>query len=271
MPPLLCPSPTILDQTFPRDDFQLRVVSECLGEIQRVIEENQAHLILTEILQRFVEYFDWNRTGPYPLIQIIYNLLNQWILQPHDRIIVLDVGEIEKFTPHPIPVETQLNNYVDRWSEEVGKILVKHDACQNQHNFFIGIACDKAFAGYPKGQYDNPDNIRVFPLIGPKNLEQLDDAYKWLVPEYIRVTKISFATVLRNCKYLGATRVETPKGDSHYHIYFGSYRWQLSCNDDPTPDKYLGELVNILHLPLPVIKFVILEGYYPEKVLRFNI
>jgi len=270
MPPLICPSPTILDQSFPRDDYQLRLVGEALGEIQRVLEEDQAHLIVTETLQLFIEDFDWERTGPYPLLQIIYGLLNQWILQHHDKIIVLDVGDIEKYTPHPVPVSTQLNNYVELWSEEVGKILVRHDACHNQRNFFIGIACDQAFAGYEKGQFENPNNLRAFPLVGPDNLDQLDDAYVWNVPTNIRVQNIPFGLFLNNCMHIGATRVELPKGDSHYHIYFGNYRWQLSCNDDPTPDTYLRELEDIVHLPLSVIKFVILEEHYPEKILRFN-
>ncbi len=270
MPSLICPSPTILDQTFPRDKYQLQVVGEALGEIQRLVEDDQVHLIVSETLQLFVEDFDWDRTEPFPLLSIIFNLLNQWILQPHEKVIILDVSDVDEFYSHPIPIGTNNDGLVDLWAEEVGKILFKHDACTIQRNFFIGIACDQAFAGLGIGQYHNPNGLRVFPLVGPEDIVSLEDAYQWDVPSDIHGRSVPLKVFLRNCKYIGATRVEPPHGDSHYHIYFGNYRWQLSRNDDPTPDQYLRELVEIVDLPLQVIKYVILEEKYPEKRLRFE-
>ena len=270
MPSLLCPSPTILDQSFPRDDEQLSSIAVALGEIQKCLEDNKAELILTDTLKIFIEDFDWDRTGPFPLLSIIHNLLNQWYLQPTERIIVISTDDIQNFTPHPIPEGTIENGYVGLWADEVGKILIKHDRCCTNEQFFLGVACDRAFAGLDRGRYHNPSNSRVFPLVGPDDLENLEDAYEWQVPVNIRVARIPFNAVLRNCAVLGATRVEPPDRDSHYHIYFGRYRWQISCNDDPTPDDYLRELVANIGLPLHVIKFALLERELPPKVLKIQ-
>ena len=81
MPPLLCASSFILDQTFPRDEGELNLVSDALGALEEVVRNNEAHLILTNTLQEIVEDFDWQRTEPYPLLMTIYNLLTQWFLQ----------------------------------------------------------------------------------------------------------------------------------------------------------------------------------------------
>jgi hypothetical protein len=70
MPKLLCPSPVILDQSFPRDDDELNLVAVALGELQLYIEEDKAHLIVTNILRDLVadfEGFDWT-----PLLGIKY-------------------------------------------------------------------------------------------------------------------------------------------------------------------------------------------------------
>ncbi len=54
MSALLCPSPVILDQSFPRDEDELNLVAVALGELQLYIEQDQAHLILTSTLRDLV-------------------------------------------------------------------------------------------------------------------------------------------------------------------------------------------------------------------------
>jgi hypothetical protein len=270
VPPLICPSPSILDQTFPRNDEELSIINEAMGEIQKCIDENSINLLLTDTLRLFVDDFDWNRTGPYPELSIIYHLLNQWSFQPSERIISVSTDDVLDFHPHPIPEGTSESVYVNLWSEEIGKVLEKHNIYRKGNKYFIGISCEKAFAGLQKGEYINPESIDAFPLIGPFELNMLDDAYEWDVPLRIRTARISFSLFIKNCKIIGATDVEIPHRDSHYHIYFGNFRWQLSCNDKLIPDIFLQELESVLNLPLPVIKYAIIEEKYPEKNLRIH-
>ena len=69
MPPLICGSPLILDQSFPRDEEELSAVARALGEIEKQLENNDIHLVLTEGLAQIVEEFDWvNRGSSYSLL-----------------------------------------------------------------------------------------------------------------------------------------------------------------------------------------------------------
>jgi hypothetical protein len=92
MPTLLCLSPVILDQSFPRDDDELNLVAIALGELQLYIETDQAHLILTNTFMDLVadfEGFDW--TPSRDKIQgEIYRLIQQLFLRKHKRIVQLD-------------------------------------------------------------------------------------------------------------------------------------------------------------------------------------
>jgi len=87
MPPLICCSPVILDQSFPRNRLELDLVVDTLGKIQEQIEFNEVHLILTEQLAEVVENFDWDIREEYAILLDIYRLLSQWFLQQHERLI----------------------------------------------------------------------------------------------------------------------------------------------------------------------------------------
>jgi hypothetical protein len=271
MPPLLCPSPVILDQSFPRDEDQLRLVGEALGEMESCLARDEAHLILTDILAEVVQGFDWIRTGPYPLLGVIFGLLNQWFLQPHNRLVRVDVSDIGDYEPHPVPLSAGNMGLVGFWADEVGRLLIVHDSCCNGRRFFIGVACESAFAGEQLGRYGDFAGRRVFPLVGPRELDQLDDAYDWDVPVEMQGRHVSFENAYRNCGALGAIRVDAPPNGSHYKVHFEGHRpWVLDRNLDPVPEAYLRELVSITGYDLPTVKYALLTGQLPPLVLRLE-
>lgn len=270
MPPLLCASPFILDQSFPRCEQDLLIIAHALGEIQNHIECDRIHLILTTDLQQIVEEFDWSRTGPYPLLGEIFKLLNLWFLQPHDRLVKIDVENIDNYHPHPLPQSCRKEGLTIFWSDEVGRILTLHDR-YSRSKFFIGIGCESAFAGEKLGLLDNPNNQRAFPLIGPREIDLLQDAYEWSTPLDIHQKEVTFQDVHKNYKILGATHIQSPTSGSHYKVMFRGQRpWVLDPNNDPIPERFLRELIEITGYPINVIKTALVFGKLPDRVIRFK-
>lgn len=271
MPPLLCGSPAILDQSFPRNEEELLLISEALGEIQHYVETNKAHLVLTLGLRELVEDFDWSPPRPYILLNEIFRLLNQWFLQPNSSLIQVDVSLVENYCQHPVVIGTPNEGLVELWSEEIGKLLVLHDKNCTKNEYYIGVASETAFAGEQVQKYVEHAHSRVFPLIGPNTLEELVDAYDWVIPPNIHKKSVPFRSALKNCGALGAFRVDRPSSGSHYKAHFKGRRpWILDPNDDPVPNRYLRELIDITNLPLPVIKVALIEGRLPPRNLKLS-
>ncbi len=273
MPPLLCASPVILDQSFPRDNDELTLVAGALGEIEGLLQTDKARLVLTDVLRDLVEDFEWQRAGPFLLLNDIHRLLNQWFLQPHERLVKIDVSHIERYRPHPLPKGRENQGLIEFWSDELGKMLVFHDSYCCSTEYFIGVACESAFSGGTLTEYDNPDSRRAFPLVGPNEVEYLSDAYDWSdIPADIHQRKVTFDNACRNCFLIGAIRIDNPSSGSHYKVRFkGSRPWILDSNYDPVLEDHLKELVEITGYPLNVIKTALIEGRMPMKrVLRFQ-
>lgn len=273
MPPLLCPSPVLLDQSFPRDEDQLNLVAVALGEVIGCVERNEAHLLLTETLREFVESFDWNPPRPFSLLTDIHRLLSLLYLQPNERLIMVDVASVGSYEPHPIPKGCENTGLIELWADELGKILTLHDQCYTE-SFFIGIACECAFSGEEANEYKNPDELRAFPLVGPDDLPNLEDAFEWTPTKSsfndIRLMEVSFDAAQRNIDVLGAIRVENPRGGgSHYIVIFnGGRSWPLDKNTDPVPERFLKQLIPITGYPLLVIKHALIFGELPITQLR---
>jgi hypothetical protein len=272
MPPLLCPSPVILDQSFPRDDHELKTVAIALGVIQHFISENRIHVVLTFVLGQVIQNFNWNR-GPQvvPLLMEIFRLLTQWFLQPHEGLVKFDVLAVKNYNPHPLPIGLSDEGLSIFWADEVGKLLVLHDVSVGHQGFCIGVACERAFCGKEPNSYNNPHGLRCFPMVGPNQLGDLQDAYEWGgIPAEVHSRKVALSDVNRNYRLLGASGIEPPQRGSHYKVLFpGNRSWTLTQNIDPIPDSFLRELVPITNLPLLVIKTVLLYGFLPKKnVLR---
>jgi hypothetical protein len=54
MAPLLCPSPNIIDQAFPRSLGELRLINAALARISEGIENGEFMLVLTSALRQYV-------------------------------------------------------------------------------------------------------------------------------------------------------------------------------------------------------------------------
>jgi hypothetical protein len=262
----------MLDQSFPRNDAVLNLVGKALGNLQLTLEANQAIIVLSNTLQMFVEDFDWQRTGPYPLLQVIHNLLVQWFLQPHSGLLVLDLDDIEIKIPHPIPNGCGHEGNVPLWAEEVARLLTLHDACTESGCFFLGIACHNGFGGEPLGGYDAVfAGARRFPLVGPTELMTLEDAYDWDVDANLHNQAVSFEEAKKNVPVLGG-KVNNPTNGSHYKVTFpySSRPWPLDYNEDPLKDEFVKQLVPITNYPFEVVKTVLLTGSFPNKSLKLN-
>jgi len=264
MPPLLCLSPLILDQSFPRDKNELSLVSGVLGTIQDLVEQDKIHFILTYNLRQLVQQFNWAQDQNKTLFDI-YRLLNQWFLQPNERLLEINVSKINDYNLHPIPRNCIGEGNSILWSNEMGKLLVLHDKCCTHDTFFIGVACEGAFSGKDKGVYDNPKNQRVFPLVGYGDIRTLDDAFQWDIPSNIHNKNVSFDNFCKNYRVIGGISINKPRG-SHYKVNFkGSRPWELDRNDDPIPDAYLRELSDITKFPILVLKTALIYGRLPKK------
>lgn len=270
MPPLLCPSPTLLDQTFPRSFEELRRVGIAFGSLQEMLENDSAHLVVTDSLADLVQLFDWQREDAqdeYPLLLTIFTLLTNWFLQQHERLVRIAVPPGLPFSPHPLPIGTDPRGLVDDWSSEVGALLALHASIASQGEFFIGIPCDSAFAGSALGSYSQSLAGAAFPLVGPREAVSLSDAYEWALPAGIRDRSISFKDALANCHCLGEATIDEPHGGSHYKVKFaGKARpWPLDRNVDPIPERFIRELVQITGYPFEVVISALSSGTLPHR------
>jgi len=267
VPPLLLPSPTILDQTFPRSRDELDLVAISLGELLNLLDNDQCGILLTNSLREFTEFFDWDRTGPYPLISEIHRFLSLLTLQPHEHSFVFDTSNLSNTSHHPIPGSCTSAGLIQEWSIEAGKILHAHTTQGDPRAPCIGIACALAFAGRNKDCYTAP--AAALPLVGPDEISKLHDIYDWKTPSDIHQKDVSFAEAKKNIFAIGATAVTPPKGSSHYIVKFKNNRnWPLDRNTDPIPLRFLGQLKQITGYPLDVIKTALIDGELPTKTIR---
>jgi len=271
MPPLLCLSPALLDHSFPKDDNELWTVLNALGEIQRHLEEAKIGLVLTEFLRAIAESFDYSRYDECAFLREIVRLIQQWVLQPHVGIEGIDVSGMQDFQPHPMPCGSEGKGLVEIWQDEIGRMLFVHDSLCNQNEFFIGIACDSAFAGRQLGEYNNPDGRRAFPLVGPENVDSLSDAYEWDVTPGIHRKQVTLRDFWRNYRFIGAIKIFRPSGGSHYTVEFQTGKsWPLDENYDPILRDHLRTLAQTAGCPVNVLKDSLVNGQYPRKVCRLR-
>lgn len=270
MPSLICASPVILDRSFPRSSYELQIVKDALGDIQYLLENDVAHVILTNGLREIVESYDWTENTTFE----IYRLLDQWFLQKHSGLIEIDVSDVEEYVPHPLPKGCNGKGKAIYWADEVGRILVIHDRCCKSADFFIGIICEKAFAGDSPEEYENPRGLRTFPLVGPENINKLADAYEsnWQLPRGMVNRKVRIVDIKRNYKLIGAESIENPKGDSHAKVKFeDGGEWTLDLNIDPVSEEHLPGLARVSGYPVKVIKYTLINGQLPRKISKCRI
>jgi hypothetical protein len=270
--PLLCPSPVLWDQSFPRSEKTLSIVGKALGEIQLLLEKEQALVALTPMLQLFVSDFDFTRTGPYPLLTIIHNLMVQWCLQPGRAVKVIETDQIPHSPSHPLPEGCQRDPNSAIWAEELGKVLCVHDQNAENGTFYLGIACPYGFSGLPKSSYPPKDSaVRKFPIVAKDDIDQLGDAFMWEIPANLHTQLVSFRDAHDHIRLLGGM-VDTPGSGSHYTVTFpGAARpWVLDRNEDPLRDDFVKQLVPLTHYDFDVIKSVLVYGQFPSRKFRLE-
>jgi hypothetical protein len=257
-----------LDQSFPRNEDELTISATALGELQGCIENNQIHLLMTDVLRDLVEDFDWASSNSRNLLGEIRRMLALLFLQPHNRLVEIGLNDVEAGCPHPVPETMENQGLAEIWADEIGKLLVLHDKCNRGQGFFVGIADELAFADLEGGHYHNPTRQRTFPLVGPDDFGQLSDAYEWEIPSDIRRKPIRFADIKKNIGALGAIRIDEPRRDDHYKALFRHQRSWTFKKLDQIPDRYLKELVPITGYPLDVIKAALITGVPPDPKKR---
>jgi len=272
---LVCLAPALLDHSFPKDDDELWKVLGGLGQIQEHLEMGIIGLIMTDFLRLIADptSFDFSRYDECPQLRDILRLIQQWVLQPHEGIEAIDVSRVqdEEYQSHPVPQGSEGKGLVEIWQDEVGRLLFVHDTVCNGTEFFTGVACDSAFAGGPLGEYDNPDNRRAFPLVGPDEIVNLSDAYVWNVPHDVIRKHISVRGFRKNYRHIGAIRISQPSRGSHCRVEFPEGRaWSLDNNYDPIPREHLRTLCQTTGYPVEVLKDCLINGRDAQKVCRLH-
>lgn len=257
----------MIDHSVPREIGEVRRAAVALGTLAEVVAVGKAHILITPILRAFVTEFIFEPWDHPDLRTEMYRLLTQWILQPHDGVLEIDVSTVQKEHDHPLPSGCAREGLAESWSDECAKILIAHDRCGCGGDFFIGIACTQAFAGEPLVSYETAE--RALPLVGPPNLSTLLDAYEWEIDYDVQKTEVTFERAKKNCFAIGAVAVNKPKKGSHYKVHFdGARTWPLDSNLRRVPVRFLSQLIEITGYPLPVIRHALITGSLPRRRTR---
>ncbi|MBS0158915.1 MAG: hypothetical protein JSS26_10070 [Nitrospira sp.] len=251
------------------------MVAESLGNIVKCIQDKEAYLILTQTLREFVTEIDWSSPKAQGVLREIYRLFSQLFLTTPGKLLQIDVSTVTGHQPHPLPIGTLPDQgLIELWCDEIGRLLVLHDRSLKGNGFFIGIACEKGFAGDLCNSYFNPTGKRAFPLVGPPQLSDLEDGYEWVLPSNSHQIEISFDDVKRHFKAIGGVRFEPPRsGGTHFKVHFGNCRpWTCDINwGRSIGENVLNELKPLCNLPLLVIKYALRNGSLPPQRIRLDV
>lgn len=262
----------MLDHSFPHGVDELQAVAISLGELEQLLKAGEIAILLTDALAAFIsdDKIEWGQL--YPLFLDVHRLISTLFLQPHSSVIQIPItlDEVAQYRVHPVPARSH-GALIDQWADEVGRVLVIHDQCNQEDEYFIGIACPYGFSGEEPDTYDIIINDRAFPIVGSESFQYLADAFEWVVPQDIHQRLVSLDHVRRNYRLLGAVQMDDPQGDSHYKIHFPNRRpWTLSRNVDPIPDRFLNELKEMTPYPIRVIKTILVEGRVPSRTCKLH-
>lgn len=272
MPPLVCPSPDVIDQTFPRSNAEMILVRAALSNLTQLIAKDQCVILLTQVLSTFIvelqNTFSWEKMESFPDLQIIYRVLAEFGLQQHG-VQRIDVSTMDSYQLHPVPKGLECRDFAHNWSDELGRLFVLHSRFSKPGSYFVGVACTLAFGGQAKGSYDNTTSAPAFPLIAPEDISLLEDSSQWEIPHDIHRRSVTFDDAYKRIALLGG-RVSKPKGSSHYQVRFAHAPrpWPLDYNISPIPDRFLKQLEPISGQSIEVIKYVLTEGKWPRRILK---
>ena len=271
MPPLLCLSPQLLDQSFPRSDIELHVVADVLADLDGLRMAEIAHLALPDTLASYVEEICWSRPNPQGRLLDVHRYLVALFAQPASGVVRVDVECVADAPPHPIPAGCQMEGWADEWAEEVGRLLRRHDRSLPGNGFFIGLfvgSSGATSASYAYDSHQRPTD-RSFPLVDAGTLDDLEDAYASDVPAHYADRTVKLRDVLRNYRALGAIALERPSGDDHYHVVFpGGKKLTFAQNWTEIGENVISELRGLTKWSSAEVKYALCEGKNPKATLK---
>jgi hypothetical protein len=274
MAALVCLSPVLADQSFPRSPEEARTVAIALGELADRTDRGVIRIVATPGILELLEIYCWDQ--PAGLKGEIFAYLNQLLLAGGDRTATVRLPQDIDYLPHPLPKGCDSDDaYVQLWADDLGRLLAIHDQCIDPPAYFIGVACERAFSGRTLNVYEGQPKPRFFPLVAPETCDcnspqaVLVDSDIFEVPPRYNTSNVTFAQAKRNAHVLGASAVVPPRRGSHYRVKFPSDRsWPLDANIDPVAPAYLQQLPAITGYPLEVIKYALIEGKLPPRRSR---
>jgi hypothetical protein len=267
MPPMVCPSPVILDHSFPENRELLRDVLGALGSLQKHREEGELIIIASPIFPEFTSEINWQKIDEYPELRDIERYLTQVFLQPNSSYFSVDTDVLALAPPHPLPDGCPQTELSKIWSDELGKIKRLHDS-RAGHGPFIGIACHRGFSGLPTGTYP-AGSPPALPIVGETEFKNLDSGLRYQTAANVLQQAVRYRDAYRNLKLLGGVISSTAEG-SHYSVHFPNAPrpWVLDYNIDPVSEDYLRQIPVLIGKPLDYVKHVLNYGSIPISVNR---
>lgn len=273
MPPLVCLGPQLLDHSFPRSDIELYEVADALAEIDELRETHELCLALPGTLALFTEEFCWDRPTQQKQLLDVHRYLAALFAHPSEGVERIDVDCVEDWVLHPVPAGCEREGLIAMWSEEVGRLIRRHDSSVSDGGYCIGIfvgTSEAVRAGYDcESEVDR--QARQFPLVDARGLTNLEDAYVWKIPaDYARRT-VKPRDVIANFRAIGAVELREPEGDDHYHVVFpprggqDKAKWQFAQNWSQLRDMHIAQLRRLTGLPAAAVKYGLLEGKDPRE------
>lgn len=257
----------IIDQEFPRTDDQLRCTAVTLGELSMRARHKGLILAVPDIFVDVARDFDWNYARG-SIRSEIYHLLNLLLFQPHNGVGRIRFRATAEYQDHPVPEYCNDLGNVEFWASEMGKVVALHRACPEFGGRCAGVACVLAFSGDPIGEYRQSEAPR-FPLVGPRELEDLIDAFEWETSQNDHTIRVGYREVCKNYRLIGAVTNDM-NAQGHDVLRFKSgASWPFSKKwGDNFSNECLGELEEHANLPLRIIKRALGRGLKPKPVLR---
>lgn len=283
MPSIICPSPQILDQSFPRDADELNIIASALGKLVELSLEKRLKVLQTEQFESLIDAeFIWAEKKNLDAEQtsLLYDITRQFAqlyLNSAENIEYIDIN-VTEYISHPLPEKCH-GEMVNLLADELGRILIIHDQCIAKDEYFIGIACPYGFSGDEVDTYQSPTTARYFPLVGEKTFEtMLSDAYEWYIPSKTDIENRNVARddLERNYAIIGISDIDSVRGRGSHQLLViegkRSISWpQPQRKGEKDVQKYiLDELSEALNYPINVIKYALREGKLPERRCKLD-
>lgn len=264
---LLVPSPSIIDQSFPRTKAILNAARIALVRAWELSEVGELRLVLTPKMIDLANPALWEWEGAAPEVIEVYAHLQNFLLGVGGSLVLVE--GLPTNAGHPVPAcagDDAL--FTKEWAQEVASVAALQASLGGEP--FIGVMCAFGMAGESVCTYDGPASAGQLALVG-EDLTGLGTEWEWQIDPDLLRRGVSFNDALRNIPLLGG-EARTGTSGSHIPIDFDGGRrpWVLDPNDDPVPEAYVKELVGILGLSYPCIKTVLLTGAFPAQVSRID-